>query len=300
MFELRRLRLLRELELRGTIAAVAQALNYSPSTVSQQLSILEKEVGVELLESVGRRVRLTPQAHILVTHTHLILNQMERAEAEIARSVRELTGTLRIAAFQSVCLTILPGALTDLEREHPGLRVEVFQDEPETSLPQLLAHDYDLVVAEEYPHRPLSRSTDLDWDELCVDRLRIAVPPGFIVSAEPSENLALLARHRWISEPEGKPSRAWLVDMCRGLGFEPDIHFFSYDLLVLCRFVQAGHAVAVLPDLLRSAVSDYPQVIDFPGTVAARRIVTACRRGAATHPAIAAGRGALAAQLRTP
>lgn len=113
MFELRRLRLLRELELRGTITAVAEALNYSPSTVSRQLSLLEKGVGVQLLEPVGRRVRLTPQAHILVAHTRLVINQMERAEAEIAQSTRELSRTLRIAAFQSVCLTVLPAVCID-------------------------------------------------------------------------------------------------------------------------------------------------------------------------------------------
>ncbi|GAA5609588.1 hypothetical protein Spla01_00718 [Streptomyces platensis] len=58
MFDLHRLRLLRELKHRGTLAAVAAALSYSPSAVSQQPSQLETEVGVPLLEPVGRRVRL--------------------------------------------------------------------------------------------------------------------------------------------------------------------------------------------------------------------------------------------------
>ena len=65
MLDLRRLRLLREVKLRGTLAEVAEALNYSPSAVSQQLALLEKEVGVPLLRKSGRRVTLTPQAEIL-------------------------------------------------------------------------------------------------------------------------------------------------------------------------------------------------------------------------------------------
>lgn len=297
MFELRRLRLLSELERRGTIAAVAQALNYSPSTVSQQLSLLETEVGVRLLEPVGRRVRLTPQAHILVTHTNLVLGQLEKAEAEIAESYRTLTGTLRIATFQSVFLAVLPGALTDLAERYPGLRIEVFQGEPETSLPQLLTHDYDLAVAEEYPHRPLPRSVDFDWSELCADPLRFAVPPTFS-GADMSETLPYLARHPWVSEPEGTASRAWLIDTCRNLGFEPDIRYSTDDLLVHCRLVQASHAVAALPDLLRTASHDHPRLIDLPGEPAARRIMTVCRRDSATHPAIKASRAALIAQLR--
>ena len=67
MLDVHRLRLLRELDRRGTLAAVARALSYSPSAISQQLSQLEAETGVTLLEPAGRGVRLTPLARILVS-----------------------------------------------------------------------------------------------------------------------------------------------------------------------------------------------------------------------------------------
>ena len=123
MLDLRRLRLLRELARRGTITAVAQALSYSPSAVSQQLAALEKEAGVRLLEPAGRRVRLTPQADLLVAHAQLLLEDMERAEAALAHSLNETAGTLRVAAFQTAVLTLVPHALSQLERQHPSLRV---------------------------------------------------------------------------------------------------------------------------------------------------------------------------------
>src|ERR671910_202137 len=66
MLDLRRLRLLRELNERGTIAAVADALQFTPSAISQQLAILEREAGVPLLERAGRGVRLTDPALELV------------------------------------------------------------------------------------------------------------------------------------------------------------------------------------------------------------------------------------------
>ena len=69
MLDVHRLRLLRELHRRGTLAEVARALSYSPSAISQQLSQLESETGVQLLERAGRGVRLTEQARILVRHT---------------------------------------------------------------------------------------------------------------------------------------------------------------------------------------------------------------------------------------
>ena len=112
MIDLRRLALLRELHHRGTIAAVAAALSYSSSSVSQQLSQLEREVGVPLLVKSGRRVRLTPAAELLVTHTGEVLERMEALEAALAATGDAVAGTVRLAVFQSAALGIVPQALT--------------------------------------------------------------------------------------------------------------------------------------------------------------------------------------------
>ena len=101
MLDVRRLRLLVELSQRGTLAAVAEALSYSPSSVSQQLSQLEREAGVPLLVQVGRRVQLTPQAELLVGHARAVLDRLEEAESDVARSLTAVGGTVRIAVFQS-------------------------------------------------------------------------------------------------------------------------------------------------------------------------------------------------------
>src|SRR3954466_8149277 len=84
MLDLRRLRLLRELSERGTIAAVADALQFTPSAVSQQLAMLERETGVRLLERAGRGVRLTDPALVLVGHASALLDRAAEAEADLA------------------------------------------------------------------------------------------------------------------------------------------------------------------------------------------------------------------------
>ena len=81
MLELRRLRLLSELHARGTIAAVADALQFTPSAVSQQLAMLEREAGVPLIERAGRGVRLTDAALVLVEHAEALLERTARAES---------------------------------------------------------------------------------------------------------------------------------------------------------------------------------------------------------------------------
>src|SRR4051812_32097977 len=106
MLDLRRLRMLRELDERGTIAAVADALRFTPSAVSQQLALLERETGVRLLERAGRGVRLTDAGLVLAEHAGALLERAARAEADLAAAAGTVTGRRRIAGFQSVALKL--------------------------------------------------------------------------------------------------------------------------------------------------------------------------------------------------
>src|SRR3954466_9840167 len=125
MLDLRRLRLLRELNERGTIAAVADALRFTPSAVSQQLSILEREAGVSLLERAGRGVRLTDAALVLVDHAEALLERAALAEADLAAAAGTVTGRGPIAAFQSASMRLALPAIRALAREAPRLRCEL-------------------------------------------------------------------------------------------------------------------------------------------------------------------------------
>ncbi|MET8772193.1 LysR substrate-binding domain-containing protein [Streptomyces sp. NPDC004658] len=295
MFDLHRLRLLRELKHRGTLAAVAAALSYAPSSVSQQLSQLEAEVGVPLLEPVGRRVRLTEQAEILVAHTEAVLERLERAEADIAASLSELTGTLRVASFQTAALALVPTALGLLREEHPRLRVHVTHMEPEKALPALQARDFDLVLAEEYPGNPNPRPTGLEQEDLLDDPLHLALPePAGTRDADgPTAALRSLADHPWVMEPEGTAARHWATTLCRTAGFEPDVRFETADLLLHLRLVEQKHAAALLPGLVWSGQSPTVTLRRLPRGQRTRRIFTVVRRGRGRHPAVRACREAL-------
>ncbi|MBO2455564.1 LysR family transcriptional regulator [Actinomadura barringtoniae] len=289
MLDLHRLRLLRELKYQGTLAAVAEALSYSPSSISQQLAVLEKEAGVRLLEPVGRRVRLTDQAEILVAHTEAVLERLERAEAELAASLTDITGVLRVAAFQTAALALVPSALTLLRRAHPRLRVQVTQTEPEAALPALQARDFDLVIAEEYPGNPHPRPAEIELDDLSHDEIRLAHPLDV-----PYENLADLADHPWVMEPAGSASRHWATTLCRAAGFEPDVRYESSDLLLHLRLVEQGHAAAFLPDLVWAGrKASGVRLRELPPEQSRRLLSTAVRRGSGGHPAIRACREAL-------
>jgi DNA-binding transcriptional LysR family regulator len=307
MLDVRRLRLLVELSRRGTLAAVAEALSYSPSSVSQQLNLLEREVGVPLLVQVGRRVQLTPQALVLVEHGQAVLDRLEEAEADVARSLTSVGGTVRIAVFQSAAHAVVPQALTLLRAEHPSLRVEVTEREPELALFDVAARDFDLVVAEQYPGHTRAHREDLDRVHLAADTIRLALPPSS--GAAPSggyraayTSLAAASDMPWVLEPTGTASREWAEQLCRDAGFEPDVRFETADLMAHIRLIRSGNAVGLLPDLVWAGEEPSVSLVDLPGHPE-REVFTSTRRAAAERPAVVACRDALtraARQTATP
>src|SRR5215216_4926094 len=176
MLDLRRLRLLRELSERGTIAAVADALQFTPSAVSQQLAMLERETGVRLLERAGRGVRLTDAALVLVDHAEALLERAALAEAELAAAAGTVAGRGRVAGFQSVALRLALPAMAALARDAPRLRSELVEAEPEQALPALALGDVDLVLGDEWQHQPLRLPDGVERHELIHDPVSLVLP----------------------------------------------------------------------------------------------------------------------------
>lgn len=287
MLDLRRLALLRELHHRGTIAAVAAALSYSSSSVSQQLSQLEREVGVPLLVKSGRRVRLTPAAATLVLHTGEVLERMEALEDALAATGDTVAGTVRLAVFQSAALGIVPQALTLFANEYPALRVEITQREPESALAAVWAREFDLVIAEQYPGHAAPRLAELDREPLCGDEIRLAARDLGITKIADAHAAA------WVMEPRGTASRHWAEQLCRVAGFEPDVRFETADLQAHIRLVESGHAVTLLPDLVWGGGSPSVRLVDLAGAPR-REVFTSARLASGADATIGACRGVLA------
>lgn len=286
MFELRRLRLLHELALRGTIAEVAATLAYSPSTVSQQLALLEKEAGVALLEPDGRRVRLTARGRMLAAHAARMLELDEAARNELA-ATPHTHPTVRIAVMPTAAEALVPHALTLLAERIPGLRVEMSDLAPEEALFELTARAFDLVVAEQYPGHTRALPEGIDRTLLGRDPIRLGLPTD-----DTAAGLADMRDRAWILEPRGTAVRDWALQQCRAAGFEPDVRFEATDLVAHVRLVAAGHAVAMLPDLVWSGAREGVRLVELPG-VPTREIFAATRTSSRDSLAVAAVRAAL-------
>ena len=288
-FDLHRLRLLRELKHRGTITAVAAAMSYSHSAVSQQLTVLEAELGAPLLEPDGRRVRLTAQAEVLVQHVEAILERLEQADADLAGAAGELAGSFRIGTFQTVMVALMPSVLTALRADHPRLTLELAHADPDAALSGLQVREFDLVVDEVFAGQPLVRSAAVEQSVLHRDPLRLAVPP-----LADAEGVSELADADWVLEPAGSPAREWAERICHAAGFQPKVRFESPDMVVHERLVRGGHAVAFLPDLLWVETSPAVGLRQLPDS-GYRDIVCSVRAGTSDHPSVRAATSALCA-----
>jgi DNA-binding transcriptional LysR family regulator len=288
MLEIRRLILLRELAIRGTLAAVAEALNFTPSAVSQQLSQLEKETGTVLLRKAGRRVRLTPQAEVLVASVGEVLDTLERAEARLQAAATRVTGTVRVAVFQSAALAFMPAALRATAARFPDVRVEMVQREPEEALRETWARDFDMVIAEQYPAHAAPHHPGLDRRDLTTDAIRLALPAE-PESLHPVESLDSARQMPWVMEPRGAASRHFAEQLCRRAGFEPDVRYETADLQAHMRLVETGNAVALIPDLVWAGRSTSCRLLTLQDNPR-RTIFTAQRVAGAESPAARAFR----------
>src|ERR671916_3343502 len=125
MDDLRLLKVLREVALRGSFSAAADALSYSQPAVSQQIARLESQAGVKLIERQPKGVRLTAAGEVLVRHTERILAQLAEAQAELGEIASSARGKLRIGTFATAAGTIVPRAVSALRRLRPGVVVDL-------------------------------------------------------------------------------------------------------------------------------------------------------------------------------
>jgi len=299
VLDVRRLRLLRELAARRTVTAVAEALSYTPSAVSQQLAALERDAGVPLIERVGRGVQLTEAGRRLVVHAEAVMARLEAAEADLARSSGDVSGRVRVASFQTAAHALVIPALGALAGRHPELSCELVQAEAEDALPALRLGDVDMVLAEEYDHAPRPRDPALEHRDLCRDALVFAVPAGHPAARKDAIAFADLRGDAWAGGETGTAWNDMIERACRSIGgYEPDVRHNVDDVRLILSLVAGHGAVGLVPELgLHNEIEGFVWRPPAEGPLD-RRIFTAVRGGTAERPALEAVRAALAEQAR--
>lgn len=281
-----RLRLLREVGLRGTIAGAARSLGLTPSAVSQQLAVLEREVGTPLVDRSPRGVVLTGAGHALAARAGEVLDVLAWARADLDRIAGSLSGPVAMAAVASAAATFVSSAATELRQTHPGITLSVVAAEPARAIEQLLAGDIELALVDEYDYVPLARPEFVLARELSAEPLVVVVPSGW--PGRRPIALSELADADWVMPPDEAACGLAVRSACRAEGFEPRVRWETDDLLLLVRAVAAGHGVAVLPRLsVADSVADVAiRTLREPKLM--RRLSVLARSSALSRPVVGA------------
>ena len=287
--DMRRLRLLLELARRGTITAVAEALGYTPSAVSQQFAVLEREAGVPLLERACRRVALTPAGMILARYAESILATLEEASAALAATRSALTGPLRVGAYPSAARTILPPALVALGREHPRLELMVTELDPAAVPGALHAGTLDVAITSFYDYVPAEPDPALDAEPLLDEVVYLATTAQIA-----SPTIEGCRDASWIAGSPGTMCHAMLGRLCQAHRFTPRVRHHADDFATVLALVAAGQGVSLVPQL---GASGAPPSVTLTPLESRRHTEIAYRKGTRHHPAISAFTTAIRASL---
>ncbi|MEV0250040.1 LysR family transcriptional regulator [Nocardia sp. NPDC050712] len=279
-----RLRVLREFADRGTIGAVAEALSMTPSAVSQQLKVLAREAGVQLLEPDGRRIRLTDAGHALVVRADEVLAALDRAVAEMAHYRASPRGRVRVALFPSGAALLLPHVLPALADSGVDM-VASDEDLPPSEASRLLA-DYDVVLTHRDERAPSLAGPRIATRVLMREPTDVLVAPDHPLAGRTEVSPAELADETWISVRGGFPVDDVLRSIANLTGVRPRIAQRLNDFRVIETLVHSGYGIALMP---RFAVA-HPDLVllRLSGVRAARLYELATRPHAEKRPAIAA------------
>jgi molybdate transport repressor ModE-like protein len=294
LLDVGRLRLLREVGRRGSIAGAARALGLTASAVSQQLAVLEREAGAPLLDRSPRGVVLTGAGQALSVHADAVIDLLARARADLEQRQGEIAGEVRLATVASAAATIVSDAALALRTDHPGVELRVQTAEPAHSLDLLLAGDVDVALIDEYDHQPISPADHLLVSALRTEPLVVVAPVGLLPGRGPVP-LVDLSGLDWVMPPDDAACGFAVRAACRGAGFEPRVRWETDDMLLLARAVAAGHGVAVLPRLAVDESASAVDVRTLSTPTLVRRLSTVARSAGTARPVVQAVRAALTA-----
>ncbi len=259
----------------------------SPSAISQQLSQLEGEAGVQLINRRGRGVTLTPAGERLALHAERVMQVLGEAKAELAEFKRVVAGELRVAAFPSVAALLIPNTLRAMGEKYPLLQVTFEELEPTAGLSALRAWQADVAVIDDLTLTKNNPEAVVEMVQITEDSLYVLLPTNHPLVALEHVPIEALRGERWAFDTASSAYADLIVNRCRAAGFEPLVNAKSNSFQIVEGLVRMGCSVSILPGFrirgrhggicVRKVV---PEI--------RRKIFAAYRRGERRNPAIAA------------
>jgi len=233
----------------GSFAEAARRLGYTGSAVSQQISILERQVRTPLFERDAHSIRATPAAELIAARSGTALGTLQALEDDINLLLEGAIGTLRLGSFPTASEQLLPQALSSFKAAHPGIDVHLDEAEPQELMPLVESREVDVAVVYRYNLVPRAWPKTVTTHAVVREEV-LLVRAGEPSGEEPAEvDLAELSGETWISTREGTAGASALRHLCRDSGFEPSVSCRSNNYGVIQGLVRAGLGTALVPAL---------------------------------------------------
>jgi DNA-binding transcriptional LysR family regulator len=283
MLDVIRLRVIDAVARHGSVTAAARELHYSQPSVTHHLGRLEAETGAQLLQRVGRGIRLTAAGQLLADRAAEIIGRVDAADAELAAHVGLRAGRVRLAGFSSAVGSLVPRAVAALAGRRPGLQISLTDTHPPEALELLRTGKVDVAIIFRYDETgPEPRGVRLH---------HLLDDPLYVLSVRRERTLAALRDATWIAGCDR--CRSHLLSLCADEGYEPRIRYTSDDMVVMQALVAAGLGVTTIPGLaLRVHHTEGVVATELPGSQ--RHVYAATYGEPPDPPAVAAVLAALA------
>lgn len=283
--DVHRLDLLRELAERGSVTAVAEATGRTPSAVSQQLKVLEREAGMPLTERSGRGLVLTSAGHALARSAADVAVALERASALWDEFRNDPSGLVTLLTFPTMGAALLPGVLTDLQSV-PDLEVEATDLDPELAEFADLTSEYDIVLAHTMPGVLPWGGRGLTAVPLLTEPLDIGLPADHRLAGRAYLTPADLVDETWLGVPPGYPFERILHAIEQQAGRRATVSQRFSDMRIMEAFIEAGFGIAFVPRYTSSRMPSSIVLKPIRGVESSRLIVALMRPDVAERLAV--------------
>ena len=285
MLDVDKLATLRAVVASGSFSAAGTTLALTQPAVSRQVSLLERQVGTQLVRRTRQGVRPTEAGRLLVEHADAILGRIALAEAQLAELTGLRRGHVRLGSFFSALGHLSTELAVLLEELHPDLfrnQPDVIRDElvdRRTAFRRLAAGELDVAIVFEHSFEPDPAPPDVELVELYDDPPRILMPAGHSLAGASEVAPEELAQDTWVRAHHGSAAR--LVDhVLAGAGLRPRLQLAGHgdEPVEAQAFVAAGRGVTVAHALNMLISHERVAVVPLAGGAPVRHIQAAIMR----------------------
>ncbi len=226
----------------GSITAAAEQLGQTSSGISRALSRLETKLGITLLRRTTRRLELTEEGELFLTHARQIVESVEQAEEQIALRRETPAGRLRVNAAAPFMEHVIVPLVGGFRRRYPQITLELNTD---NLIIDLLEKRTDVAI-----RIGTLRDSTIHARLLGCSRLRLLASPGYLVRHGTPAQVEDLAHHSLLGFTQPESLNQWPVRTADGARLVIDPALSASSGETLRHLALQGEGIVQLADFM--------------------------------------------------